>query len=540
MSDDTTAPAARDAIQRLLAGIRISTKQDFGEFTEVIETLIGTLDKQGMPAVKEQYKAFIRSDSKLLELMQDDEHLYPVITLDEHDLKRIDRYPYTDFGQAEALVDVYKEFLRYSPALGWIVWTGSRWAMDDRRAVIQAAAVVARARQRAIQARPINSENKDELSRKVNDYKQALKAENRSRLDAAVNLAESMPHIVIEADELDSDRYTFGAANGVIDLITSKLLEPRQRDYMTKRTNIPYYPEAQCPRWELFISEIFGGNQELITYVHRSLGYSLTGDTSEQCFWILYGLGSNGKSTFLDIVRRIGGDYSSNAPFNTFTQGKETNTGDDIARLRGQRLVTSSETKEGSALNEERVKSITGGDPLTGRFLYGKWFTFTPQFKVWLAVNHKPVIKGTDRGIWRRVRLIPFTVSFEGRADKGLAAKLEDELPGILAWFVRGAVAWRKHGLETPTQVQAATEAYQNEMDIIGQFIEECCVKQAKATVKASQLYEAYRNWTEENGMKPLSSIKFSKAMQERGKAKERLRTGEHWQGIGLLYNDEV
>lgn len=530
---------ARDAIQRLRAGIRVKMSQEFGEYREVIETLIQAHDSGGIQAVNEQYNVFKRLNPVLD--IDEDENLYPAIELDERDLRRIDGYPYTgDFGQAEAITDIYREKIRFSPGLGWLIWTGSRWAMDDRRAVVQIAAVVARARQRAVISRDVDPDDKNSVARKINDTRHAIKAESRPRLEAALNLAETMPDVVIDADRFDSDNYVLGAANGIVDLTTGRLLDPRPADNMTKRTDIPYFPDAPCPRWEQFIHEIFDGNQALIDYVHRSLGYSLTGDTSEQCFWILHGLGSNGKSTFLETVQRVGGDYASNAPFNTFTEGKSTAAGDDLARLRGQRLVTASETKEGSALNEERVKAITGGDRVTARFLYGRYFTFTPRFKVWLAVNHKPTIKGTDRGIWRRVRLIPFDVSFEGRADKTLPAKLENELPGILAWFVRGALAWHKHGLTTPPEVTAATAAYQNEMDVIGNFLDECCLEHPNASVKASQLYQAYETWTQQNGLKALSNPKFSKALQERGFGRERLSSGYHWQQLGILADDEL
>jgi putative DNA primase/helicase len=271
---------------------------------------------------------------------------------------------------------------------------------------------------------------------------------------------------------------------------------------MTKVAPAPYDADAKCPTWLAFLARIMNGNQPLIDFLQRAVGYSLTGTTGERCLLFLYGIGANGKSTFLEVLRALLAEYAQQADFTTFLERKgDSGPRNDIARLFGARVVTSSEVGEGKRLNESLVKTLTGNDTVTARFLHAEFFEFSPQFKLWLAANHRPVIRGTDNAIWTRVRLVPFLVSIpEGERDLGLKDKLVAELPGILAWAVQGCLLWHEYGLGMPAAVQEATESYRRESDTLGAFLEDCTVAEADAATKATELYQAYKQWAEEAG----------------------------------------
>jgi putative DNA primase/helicase len=268
---------------------------------------------------------------------------------------------------------------------------------------------------------------------------------------------------------------------------------------------------------------------------------ALTGDTSEQDFWIGYGSGANGKSTLLNTVLRVLGDYGATTAFSTFDADNRNQYGNDLAALKGKRLVVAIEAEKERFIAESRVKSITGGDAISCRFLYGEFFEYRPQFKVWLAVNHKPNIRGTDRGIWRRVKLVPFARNFEDNEDKTLAAKLCGELPGILNWLLAGLKDWRKQGIAEPAAVKDATKEYKEEMDTLGQWIEETCEVHADrsqsspVSTGATDLHRAYRAWAEDRGERyPLSLNSFARRLGERGFAKTRKERGVVYHGLTL------
>ena len=223
-------------------------------------------------------------------------------------------------------------------------------------------------------------------------------------------------------------------------------------------------------------------------------------------------------------------------PTDTLLTKRDGNIPNDVARLKGARFVTASESEEGKRLGEAFIKDVTGGDVISARFMRAEWFDFKPECKLWLATNHKPVIRGTDKAIWDRIRLIPFMVSIpEAEQDKQLLAKLRDELPGILRWAIEGCLTWQQQGLGAPSAVQVATEGYREEMDVLGRFIEECCIVQPTATAKSSDLYAAYTKWCERNGEYPVTHKAFSMRLGERGFGKKHQNTGWWWHGIGLV-----
>jgi putative DNA primase/helicase len=301
-------------------------------------------------------------------------------------------------------------------------------------------------------------------------------------------------------------------------------------------TNVKFDPLAECPRWERFLSEVFAGDQELIDFIHRAVGYSLTGDTSEQCFFGCEGAGANGKSTFLEALRQVLGDYAANTPFSTLEWKGRSAIPNDVAALAGKRFIAALETNESVQLNEARIKQLTGSDPVTARYLYREHFTFTMEGKIWLAFNHRPVVRDDSDAYWRRVRPIPFPQQFKGkRADKHLPSKLKEEAPGILAWAVRGCLAWQQHGLgELPEAVQEATDAYREESDPISEFIKERCRVDPDAQTTAAALWKAYTEWCNENGCSQLDRKGFATRLKERGFKQDRIghdRT-RGWQGL--------
>jgi putative DNA primase/helicase len=306
---------------------------------------------------------------------------------------------------------------------------------------------------------------------------------------------------------------------------------------LTKAVGYDFDPSAPCPRWIRFLDEVFAGDRDLIGFVQRAVGYSLTGDTREQCLFLCHGKGANGKSTMLSTLRTVLGDYSANTPFSTFELGDRAGNTNDLAALAGTRLVTAAETSEARRLNEARVKAVTGGDPVTARFLYTEYFTYVPTYKIWLSMNALPTVAGVDDGIWRRLRLIPFGVSFKGREDRTLEETLRAEVPGILAWAVDGCLDWQRRGdLLAPKAVTDATEAYRDESDIVGHFLGDATSKVGTDKgVKASDLYSAYTRWCLNMGEKPETATAFGRRLGDLGFEKKRAGVGMFYYGLSLI-----
>lgn len=531
---------ARDLLGALLAGA-IQDEPDwdgYGRWGAALRPVWTSYTTQGPRAAQTAYAALARFEPALATLVTGAEQLYPApVTPDELLLRDLDRYPTTDAGQAEVITLLYEGRLCYVPGLGWLIWAGGRWKRDDRDAVVQYALVAARLKQRAVLERALPADDRDAEKAWTTDIRWAKRAEDIRRMEAALKTAQTMPAMAVQAGQLDASDHLIGVANGVLDLRSGQLRPGAPADLMTQRTCVAYYAAARAPRWERFLQEVFAGDADLIAFIQRAAGYSLTGETREQCYFQCYGTGANGKSTLLQILRELAGEYAKEAPFTTFEFSRQGNATYDLAELRGARLVLSSETGDSARLNEARIKAVTGGDTVTARFLYQSNFTYTPRFKLWFASNHKPQIRGTDTGIWRRVRLIPFTVSFKRRADKDLIHELRAELPGILAWAVRGALAWYCDGLGEPQRVLDATEDYRAESDLFGHFFGDCTVEGADLVVESAALYRAYQAWCAESGLNPMNRVKFGQRLVERGyesvlQSKSRKRA---YRGLGLL-----
>ncbi len=287
-----------------------------------------------------------------------------------------------------------------------------------------------------------------DLDERDKEAKFAIGSENRTRLEAMLALGRRMIPLATAGDDWNRDPLLLGVGNGVIELGCGKLRAGQPQDMINFFTDVVYDPTALCPRWRRFLLEIFQSDEELVDWIWRLIGYLLTGLTSEQCFCLLYGRGANGKSSFLNVLCALLGRYAFNAPFATFEAQARAAIPNDLAAMVDRRLVTSSETSEQSRLNEARMKMLTGGDPVTARFLNHEFFTFTPVAKFMLAVNHKPHVRDYSMGFWRRLRLIPFEAQFQGdAADRELDRKLLAELPGVLAWAVRGCLEWQQRPL---------------------------------------------------------------------------------------------
>jgi putative DNA primase/helicase len=447
--------------------------------------------------------------------------------------RRKNRFPCTDAGNAELLSAACRDLLRYDHGRGcWLIWQEHWWAPDESQLVLQIAKKAARLR--LSQARQISDE---EIRRHT--LKWARLSESKQRIEAALALARSERPLSTTADRWDSDPWLLGVGNGVIDLRTGKIRNGKPGDLISMHTPVSFDPAAACPRFEQFMEEVFGGDKELIEYVQRSAGYCLTGDVSEQVMFIPYGMGANGKTTFLVVLCHVLGNYACNLPFSAFELKARSTIPNEIAELPGKRYVTAAETNESAELNEARIKALTGCDPMSARKLYRNLFTFTPTGKFWLAVNHLPQVADDSHGFWRRVRLIPFNQQFgPDRADRELLAKLKAEAPGILAWLVRGCLAWQQLGLKPPPTVELATQEYREENDVLGEFLDDRCVGCPNGMVCAGALWEAFCYWSADNGSTgPLLDRKaFSARLKAKGFKKDRRGHGRTriWVGLRL------
>ena len=444
----------------------------------------------------------------------------------------------TDLGNAERLVEQHGADLRYCYAWEkWLVWDGRVWKVDDTGEVERRAKETVR----AIYLEAANAESADARKALASHAKGS---EARGRIEAMISLARSEPGIAISPEELDADPWSLTTPNGTLDLRTGMLRNHRREDHITKSSPVEYDPEANAPTWARFLERILPG-EELRAFVKRAVGYSATGDTSEQCMMINHGTGANGKSTFQEAIATALGDYAMRAPTEMLLAKHSSGIPNDVARLKGARFVSASETEEGRRLAESLVKDLTGQDTITARFMRAEWFDFRPTHKLWLSTNHKPEIRGTDTAIWRRIRLVPWAITIPPKEqDKKLPEKLRAELPGILAWIVQGCMEWQREGLRPSAEVRRATGKYRAEMDVLAAFIDEECVVSEHAMASAKALYSAYRGWCEENGEKPESQRKFGGRLKERGFENGKITSGPNkgnveWYGVGLAGDSE-
>jgi putative DNA primase/helicase len=434
----------------------------------------------------------------------------------------------TDLGNATRLVHRHGRNLRYCWLWRkWLVWDGKRWVKDDTGEVYRRAKDTVASIYQEARSAP------DDDARKAL-AKHALRSEAGARIKEMVDLARS--DVPVTPDELDASPDLLNVINGTIDLRTGELREHCREDLITKIAPAKYRPDATAATWEAFLERVLPG-EELRAFVQRAVGYSATGDTSEQCMFINHGGGANGKTTCQEAIAAALGDYAMRAPTEMLLTKRSGGISNDVARLKGARFVSASETEEGRRLAESLVKDLTGQDSITARFMWAEFFDFAPTHKLWLSTNHKPEIRGTDNAIWRRIRLIPWSVTIPpAEQDKKLPTALRHELSGILAWIVRGCLAWQREGLQAPDEVRKATGEYRAEMDVLAGFLAECCELDTGHWEYAKDLYECYKRWCDENGERPEPQRKFGGRLGERGFQRDRggSRGAGIWRGVRL------
>jgi putative DNA primase/helicase len=447
------------------------------------------------------------------------------------------RFPLTDLGNSERLVAAHGTNLRYHVHRGfWLHWTGKVWAEDDT-------GEVCRLMDKTVRAIAQEAASAADLREQEDLFKHALKSESVPRLEAAVSRARWRPGIPVKATELDRDPWALNILNGTLDLRTRKLRPHDPRELHTKLAPVVFDPHAACPRWEQFLAEVFPDEEELPEYVRRLAGCLLTGDVSEQGVYFPVGKGANGKGVYIETLRAVVGDYAKDTPFATLLETYDTST-NDLAGLVGARLVTASEGSARQTFNEGMLKRLSGGDPITCRFLHREFFSYYPTYKIVCATNEVPRFTSQAYSIRRRVHIVPFRQTFyapeEGREpvrDEGLKGQLRAEASGILNWALRGCIEWQEGGLRPPAVVRNETAALFDTMDPLADFIDSECVLHPGAKVTTSSLFGAYRRWCDADGRPSAfrSQNAFTRTMAGRdGIEYKPMRDGRYLVGIGL------
>jgi len=449
-------------------------------------------------------------------------------------------YPFTDSGNAELFVDAYGDEWCYNyRRKKWMRWHGHWWRPDDTRVVEERALATARLRYHAAD----NCED-EEYAEKARKF--ARQSENDARIKSMLNRAQTMPDVKDPGLGWDTAPFLLGVENGVVDLLTGELRDGRREDHITQHVPIVYDPKAECPRFQRFIAEIMGHDPALQEFLWLALAYSLTADVREQCLFMCYGRGSNGKTTLLNLMQRLLGDDPASGYARTISGkalqqqhgGGSSSQNDTLSVIVGKRLVTSAELPV-RAIDADRLKALAGGDVINTRFLFGEPFDFRPVAKFWLSFNAPPHVGDDSHGFWRKVLLIPFTCCFDPAAEPDLEAKLYAELPGILAWLVSGVAVWKEHGLKTPASVIAATEDYREDADMLAVFFADCLVRVEGGKMRASETYRIYKTWAMDQGLslkETLTSTAFGRRMSERYE-KKRTSIGNVYLGIDLRSN---
>lgn len=434
----------------------------------------------------------------------------------------------TDLGNGRRFAARHGAVARYVADLRlWRLWDGRRWAEDRAHRVEQLAKETAISIYKEAE-RAADSAQKLELAR------HAARSESLRAQMAMITMARSERSIASVAADYDPDPMLVTCNNGTIDLRTGHLRAHNPGDCITRLAPVAFDPTATCPLFLAFLDQVLGGDVALIRYAQLAMGYSLTGLTIEQVVFMLYGAGANGKTTLLELIFSVFGDYSARADFSMVLLRRSDGPRNDLAMLPGARFVVASEAGEGQRFDEAKIKEISGGDTITCRRLYADLFSYRPAFKLWLATNAKPELRSTGEAIWRRLRLIPFAVTIpEAERDPNLLQKLSAELPGVLRWAIDGALAWQRDGLGQPPAVRLATEEYRAETDVLAAFLSEECRIGSTEKVAATRLFQTYIRWADASSEPGMSQRAFGIRLTERGFHRVR-GTGGRWSYIGL------
>jgi len=431
---------------------------------------------------------------------------------------------FTDTYAASWFAGQYADQLHFDHTSGhWYLWDSKRWVPDETGRVYGMAVIAAR--------RLLKQITDTWEAQKARDLlKFVAKLENKDKIHDVLELARHAPGIAITHESLDRDPMLFNVQNGTIDLRDGSLHPHAAENLITKTSPAAYETDATAPNFAAFLRTIFDGNTGLMQYVQRCAGLFLTGLTDAQTLFFWHGSGANGKSVLVNTLMMLLGEYAMKAPANMLMLDKGNSIPNDVARLRGARCVVCSEIQDGSRLNESLVKELTGGDRIAARFLHREFFEFKPEHKILIVGNHKPLIRGTDLGIWRRMHLTPFAVTIPESARRPMGALLEDfrgELPGILQWALEGLHAYQTAGLHPPGEVQAAVATYRTDSDTVGRFIDDCTKQAPNEETTFDVIYKSYKSWCESAGEHPSSGKRLSAALEERGYIRGRTGGGK-------------
>jgi putative DNA primase/helicase len=438
----------------------------------------------------------------------------------------------TDTDNATRFARRWGNRVLFTTGHGWMVFDGKRWRVDSQLRCMELAKKTAR----LIAKEPRYIESDADKQKRAQFAKLSL---SKASLDRMLDLAKSL--LIVEDTRLDSDPWLLNTLTGTIDLKTGLLLPHDSRDLLTKIAPVHADMNAKCPRFQAFLSTIMAGDRPMIEYVSRASGYTLTGLTSEQTWFFGHGReGANGKSTLLNLIRDMLGDYGVHTPTETFlVKAFDNNIPADLARLAGARMVTAIEANYNRPLDEARIKAITGGEPITARFMRQNFFQFQPQLKLWIGSNDVPHVRATADAFWRRVHVIPFPVTLPpDQRDRDLPTKLQQEWPGILAWAVRGCLEWQRIGLAPPPGVAKAAEVWREGVDTVKRFINECLVFEASSVVTTSGMYQSFKKWCDHHGEQPAPIQKFKARMQELDITYGRIpgKGTRIWKGVKLRH----
>ncbi len=448
----------------------------------------------------------------------------------------------TDVGNGKRLIQYHGHDLHYCYERNkWLYWTGENWEWDAGAKIMELAKETARHMYREAAEEPDDNKRKDLISH-------ALRMESNARLSAMIECAQSEPGIPIKETELDADPWLFNVLNGTINLKTGELQPHNREDLQSIIIPVTYDPAATSPLWQSFLDRITGNHnpkdqEELKDFLQRAVGMSMTGQATSEVVFFPYGTGANGKTKFTETILHLLGAYGQTLPADALMNQKMSNGShnESIANLRGKRYVVTSEIKQGSELNEGLLKSLSGGDTYRASRKYEHEIEFTPTYTLWMMGNHKPIIKDTTESTWRRLRLIHFNVTIPpSERDEKLLEKLLAELPGILNWAVTGCLQWQKEGLGYPDVIRMATMAYRADSDVLGEFIDDCCVLDFQGYVKKADLKKSYEDWCHDTGVEMIKQTTFKTRLQEKG-IRDYKGTGgvRFWKGIRLQTNDE-
>lgn len=468
----------------------------------------------------------------------------------------------TDSANADAVVDEHgKGYLFVVEWESWIAWDGRRWDRTGARGrVLNASLLTARAEHYRAKERFLEAEKKirkaamamqkdEDAEAEAAHEKRLLKwheqSQNAGKLEACVKILETK--LTVSLKELDRNPWLLNVRNGTVDLRTAELRGHDPTDRITQLSDIEWDPDAMCPTWETFVRSAMGDDLLLTLYLQRLVGYAMTALTTEHVLAFFYGGGRNGKSTFVQAIRSMLGEYACAAPRDLLFEDRagQRRHPAELAMLYGKRLAVCAEIGEGTTLDEAKVKDLTGGDTVAVRRMREDFWDLEPTHTLFLSGNHKPVIRGNDLGIWRRIRLVPWTVTVsEEQVDKDLPSKLRGELPGILRWAVDGCLEWQRNGLAEPPSVAAATSEYRDESDTLGQFFADHLVFAPDVRVTRQALRVRYEAWCEDNGSKPVGAKKMAGRLKDHGvegvNVREAGKTRDGWRGVRLKREDEM